>query len=161
MPRVWLPPPPPAAVSSGEPDAPVPVVSTIRSHPSATAKQALKDAAPGRSIVSFRPHSLSLPSTPARIPSCRQAAGRTPLTGRKASRPPSAVDICFPFVYSAAVIHGRRRLADERERVVDPARARAEHATARKIKGVIRQRGFSKPAARDGTRSRICALMER
>lgn len=45
-PRVWL----AVAAFSGEADAPVPVVSTIRSHPSATAKQALKDAAPGGSI---------------------------------------------------------------------------------------------------------------
>lgn len=55
-------------------------------------------------VISSFPTSSRLPSTPRAAGTQRR---RTPLTGR--SRPPSAVDICFPFVYSAAVIHGRRR----------------------------------------------------
>lgn len=55
-------------------------------------------------VISSFPTSPHLPSTPRAAGTQRR---RTPLTGR--SRPPSAVDICFPFVYSAAVIHGRRR----------------------------------------------------
>lgn len=85
-----------------------------------------------------------------------RSAGRTPLTGR--SRPPRAVDICFPFAYGAAVIHGRRREASPmREKgslTLLACRARDRWKD---------QRGYdnpplasrSRPAASHGTKRRI------